>query len=96
MPVADAMLGVGVATGLAILVALLTRIRRLSGVVEHTSWCPVAGAVVTARFRGERVGEPAEVLACTAFDPPTGLTCPRACLFRARADAVSGLGLRER
>jgi hypothetical protein len=51
---------------------------------------------VTARFRGEHVGEPAEVLSCTAFDPPTGLTCSRLCLFRARADAVSGLGLRER
>jgi hypothetical protein len=96
MPVAEVLLGVGVAAGLTILVALLTRVRSLSGVVEHTSWCPVARAVVTARFRGERVGEPAEVLSCTAFDPPAGLTCQRVCLFRAGADAVSGLGLRER
>lgn len=92
------MIGVTIVTVLTVLISLLTRVRSLGGaaIVHRFFWCPIARAVVRARFREEQVGEPTDVLSCSAFHPPTGMTCSRLCLHRERVEVRSGLGLRER
>jgi hypothetical protein len=93
------MLGVIVAVALVVIAtSLLTRVRSLGGTasVHRTFWCPIPGAVVRACFQEEQVGEPIDVVSCSAFHPPTGMTCSRRCLGRERFETLSGLALRER
>jgi hypothetical protein len=92
------MLAVIVLVALGVAISVLTRVRSLGGtaIVHRAFWCPIPGASVHACFREEQVGEPIEVVSCSAFHPPTGMTCSRRCLGRERFETLSGLALRER
>jgi hypothetical protein len=63
---------------LAVMVLFLARSVRT---VHRAFRCPLAGTDVTARFlEGAPDGRPIDVTACSAFTPPTTVTCDRRCL----------------
>ena len=49
--------------------------------VTRSFFCPVRGRYVTAEFQEEAWdGERLEVNTCTAFTPPTAVTCEKICV----------------
>ena len=74
------------ALGTALALLLLIVFGAFRGVVRtvrRSFWCPVRGSNVTAEFQEEAWdGEPLEVSSCTAFTPPTAITCEKLCLDR--------------
>jgi hypothetical protein len=74
-----------VAAGILFCLQWLTR-RSQVMTRRRSFWCPVAEREVTARVHEYTVGEPFEVVSCTAFEPDTALTCARLCLQSERND----------
>lgn len=59
--------------------------------VHRKIWCPIRGTEVQlSLLETAPEGRPIDVTACSAFMPPTAITCDRRCLGRShvlRADA---------
>lgn len=70
------------ATALALF--LLAAFGAFPGVIRTVTrafWCPFLNRRVTAEFQEEAWdGKPVEVTRCTAFAPPTAITCEKRCL----------------
>lgn len=75
-------IGLAVATAVALL--LLIAFGAFPGMVRTVArsfWCPFLSRRVTAEFREEAWdGAKVAVTRCTAFTPPTAITCGRRCL----------------
>ena len=53
----------------------------VSRLVAKSFWCPFRAGSVTAEFKEEEWGGTCfEVASCTAFAPPTAITCEKLCL----------------
>jgi hypothetical protein len=86
---------------LTVLVLLVVRYRGLmrgaSRPVTRTVWCPVHDHQLTAELAEEFWdGRRVDVNQCSAFSPPTAVTCTKACLRlteRPRPAAASGIPL---
>lgn len=53
----------------------------VSRLAMRSFWCPFRTRRVTAEFSQEQWGGPClDVSACTAFEPPTAITCEKLCL----------------
>lgn len=51
--------------------------------VHRKTWCPIRGTEVQlSLLETAPEGRPIEVTACSAFMPPTAITCDRRCLGR--------------
>jgi hypothetical protein len=51
--------------------------------VHRKTWCPIRGTEVQlSLLEAAPEGRPIEVTACSAFMPPTAITCDRRCLGR--------------
>jgi hypothetical protein len=51
--------------------------------VHRKTWCPIRGTEVQLSLRETAPeGRPIDVTACSAFMPPTAITCDRRCLGR--------------
>ncbi len=58
---------------------------RVSRTVARSFWCPFHHGDVTAEFQEDAWdGKPVEVVRCTAFTPPTAITCTKLCRFLRR------------
>lgn len=54
---------------------------RVSRPITKSFWCPFLARDVTAQFEEEAWdGTPVDVSSCTAFTPPTAITCKKLCL----------------
>lgn len=72
------------ALGTAVVLLLIATFGSLPGVTRtaiRSFWCPFRNRNVTAQFQ-ERAwdGRALEVDRCTAFSPPTAITCEKPCL----------------
>lgn len=70
------------ATAVAFLLLIVFGGRRgVIRTVTRSFWCPARRQHVTAEFQEEAWdGTPVAVNRCTAFSPPTAITCERLCL----------------
>lgn len=72
------------ALGTALALLLVAAFGSLAGVtrlVTRSFWCPFLDREVTAEFQEDAWdGKPVEVNRCTAFTPPTAITCEKLCL----------------
>jgi hypothetical protein len=51
--------------------------------VHRKTWCPIRGTEVQLNLlETAPEGRPIKVIACSAFMPPTAITCDRRCLGR--------------
>ncbi len=87
-------IGLALATALALLLIIVFGgLPGMFRTVRRSFWCPVANRKVTAEFQEEAWdGRPAEVSRCSAFTPPTAITCEKLCL---RPDKFRSLGRRH-
>ena len=77
-------LALGTAVGLLLLVAF-GPLRRITRIVTRSFWCPVRDEDITAEFLEDAWdGKRLEINQCTAFTPPTAITCEKLCLHLAR------------
>ncbi len=79
-----------VGLGLQVLVrgvfAIFPRVTRL---VERSFWCPFRDVNVTAEFQRDPWNDnPLSVDRCSAFTPPTAITCDRRCVRLAKLPAA--------
>lgn len=73
-------LALATALGLLLMV-MFGALRGVTRTVSRSFWCPFLDRNVTAEFREEAWnGRPVEVNRCTAFTPPTAITCAKSCL----------------
>jgi hypothetical protein len=73
-------LALATALGL-LLMAMFGALRGVTRTVTRSFWCPFLDRNVTAEFQEEAWdGRPVEVNRCTAFSPPTVITCKKLCL----------------
>ncbi len=73
-------LALATALGLLLMV-MFGALRGVTRTVSRSFWCPFLDRNVTAEFREEAWdGRPVEVSRCTAFTPPTTITCEKPCL----------------
>lgn len=72
------------ALGTAVALLLMAAFGGLPGViriVRRSFWCPFLARNVTAEFQEQAWdGKPVAVNHCTAFTPPTAITCEKLCL----------------
>ena len=75
-------IGLALATAVGLLLVIVFgSLRGIIRMVSHSFWCPVADQHVTAEFQEKAWdGRPVEVYRCTAFTPPTAITCAKPCL----------------
>lgn len=75
-------IGLALATALALLLILaFGSFPGMIRTVRREFWCPVAGGHVVAEFQEEAWdGRRVEVDRCSAFTPPTAITCKKLCL----------------
>lgn len=75
-------IGLALATAVALLLVIAYGpLRGVTRLVTRSFWCPFLKRDVTAEFQEEAWdGRPVEVMRCTAFTPPTAITCQRHCL----------------
>jgi len=80
------------ALGTAVALLLLAAFGSLPGVtriVRRSFWCPFLARNVTAEFQEEAWdGKPVEVNRCSAFTPPTAITCEKLCLHLEKFSSV--------
>ncbi len=63
------------------LVAAFAPFRRMTRIVTRAFWCPFRDRAVTAEFQEDAWdGRSLEVTQCSAFSPPTAITCEKRCL----------------
>lgn len=78
------MIIIALALATAVTLVLLIALGRFTGmvrVVTRSFWCPYRESNVTAEFQEEAWdGRPVGVTRCTAFAPPTAVTCEKRCL----------------
>jgi len=75
-------IGLALATAVALLLVIAYRpLRGATRFVMRSFRCPFLERDVTVEFQEEAWdGNPVEVMRCTAFTPPTAITCERRCL----------------
>ncbi len=65
-----------------LLVAALGPLRKKPRTVTRAFWCPFRDRAVTAEFREDAWdGTRLAVKQCSAFSPPTAITCEKRCLY---------------
>ena len=63
----------------------------VNGVVTRSFWCPYRRLGVSADFEEDAWGgRPVDVTRCSAFEPPSAVTCDKACLALPRLAAPRG------
>ncbi|HEX9818726.1 MAG TPA: hypothetical protein VGD07_03830 [Methylomirabilota bacterium] len=56
--------------------------------VTRSFWCPFRRRDVSAEFQEDAWDDrPLDVTRCTAFEPPSAITCDKACLHPPKVDA---------
>jgi len=82
-------IGLALATAVALLLVITYGpLRGVTRFVMRSFWCPFLERDVTVEFQEEAWdGRPVGVMRCTAFDPPTAITCQRRCLGLRRLPA---------
>lgn len=83
-------LALGTALGL-LLIAMFGALPGVTRTVIRSFRCPFLKRNVTAEFQEEAWdGRPVEVSRCTAFTPPTAITCEKLCLRLKKDPSLRG------